>query len=741
MATKWKNKASLVAWVILFTFGLSGILSALSQGSNYLKRDYFQTEQFAYQLNEFTDFLSMFELNYLSPEEVKKGITVTPEEIDEHRHRYGDLAMQINDIKGQYEDKIQQAIQAQNQELVDFYSAERDKKIEDITNNFKSDEYVQAKVIKEKEQKIDTYYRDLENYRNQYANLKTGFVYYLKDTTTGDIYTNIAAANEAEANKLINSKNMLFIRSFPTAKEGYLSREWTYYKLENSDIVDTILGKNAKAFEGKIAVPKAIAATSLVLGNYQDYQEKQKLFIIYTLSALAALLLSIYIYKKTDLVEINILEQWQSYYNRIPIDISVITFAFFSLITLILLFSYDNLHLYKYPYALIKETIFEVFFTAFFVVVTFLQGRLLLARVKDWPSLQAEWPNSILARVNGGMRVAFLNRRMGTQVLLLLMVVFAFGVGAAIVGVEPEFILLYAPAFLVIGMPILLVIVKRTGYFNQIVHNTSELAQGNLEPDLPVLGKSALATLAGNINTLKYGVKTSRKEQAKSERLKTELITNVSHDLRTPLTSIITYTELLKKPDLSEEDRQSYVQIIDRKSKRLKVLIDDLFEASKMASGSIELSKERVDLVQLLQQTLAEHNEAITESTLQFRVSNPDKPVYAVVDGQKLWRVFDNLIGNILKYSLENTRVYISLKSLPGQAVIVFKNVTKYELGEDIEELFERFKRGDTSRHTEGSGLGLAIAKSIVDLHNGNLDIEVDGDLFKITITLTTTKN
>jgi len=183
--------------------------------------------------------------------------------------------------------------------------------------------------------------------------------------------------------------------------------------------------------------------------------------------------------------------------------------------------------------------------------------------------------------------------------------------------------------------------VKRAGYFNRIVHNVNELALGKFEPDLPVLGNSTLARLAGNINTLRHGVKASLREQAKSERLKTELITNVSHDLRTPLTSVITYTELLKNSDLPPEDREAYIQIIDRKSKRLKVLIDDLFEASKMASGSVELVKQKVDLVQLLQQALAEHDETISESSLQFRVTNPDQPVYAVVDGQKLWRVFD----------------------------------------------------------------------------------------------------
>lgn len=242
--------------------------------------------------------------------------------------------------------------------------------------------------------------------------------------------------------------------------------------------------------------------------------------------------------------------------------------------------------------------------------------------------------------------------------------------------------------------------------------------------------------LASNINVLKQGVKTSQNEQAKSERLKTELITNVSHDLRTPLTSIITYTELLKSEGISNEDRLDYLDIIDMKSKRLKLLIDDLFEVSKMASGNMELTLEKVDLVQLLQQALAEYDDTIQESSLQFRITYTDMPVYALVDGKKLWRVFDNLIGNVLKYSLENSRVYISVCRLDTQVIISFKNVSKYELSENIDELFERFKRGDTSRHTEGSGLGLAIAKSIVDIHEGSLDIETDGDLFKVSISL-----
>jgi signal transduction histidine kinase len=155
-----------------------------------------------------------------------------------------------------------------------------------------------------------------------------------------------------------------------------------------------------------------------------------------------------------------------------------------------------------------------------------------------------------------------------------------------------------------------------------------------------------------------------------------------------------------------------------------------------MASGAIELNKAKVDIVQLLQQSLAEYNETMEDSPVQFRVSTSNNPVYAFVDGQKLWRVFDNIIGNIVKYSLDHTRAYIDVKEENHQVKITFKNISKYELSENLDELFERFKRGDESRHTDGSGLGLAIAKSIIDLHEGTLDIDVDGDLFKVTVVL-----
>jgi signal transduction histidine kinase len=279
----------------------------------------------------------------------------------------------------------------------------------------------------------------------------------------------------------------------------------------------------------------------------------------------------------------------------------------------------------------------------------------------------------------------------------------------------------------------LVYLVNKISYLDKIVKGTDEIASGNLNFAIVEKGKGNLSRLSHNINNLEIGIKKSMEEQMKSERLKSELITNVSHDLKTPLTSIINYVNLLKQENLSKEEVDGYVAVLDKKTQRLKLLIEDLFEASKMASGAVELNIEKIDAAQLLRQSLAELDEKIKNSSLTFRVNIPNIKVYANLDGKKTWRIFENLIGNILKYSQPNSRVYIDLTEDYNNIVITMKNISSYEMNFNVDEIFERFKRGDSSRNTEGSGLGLAIAKSIAELQGGSLNIEIDGDLFKAT--------
>ncbi len=240
---------------------------------------------------------------------------------------------------------------------------------------------------------------------------------------------------------------------------------------------------------------------------------------------------------------------------------------------------------------------------------------------------------------------------------------------------------------------------------------------------------------AENINKAGIGIAHAVEKQMKSERFKTELITNVSHDIKTPLTSIINYVDLIKKEEISDETLKEYVDVLDRQSTRLKKLIEDLIEASKASTGNLSVNFEDCDARVLLTQIVGEFEEKTAANQLEMIVQNPDHPVNVRVDSRHIWRVFDNLLGNICKYAQPGTRVYITLEQKNQSAIICFKNISKYQLNISNEELLERFVRGDSSRNTEGSGLGLSIAQSLTELMNGKMELAVDGDLFKVTLT------
>ncbi|MDO5010752.1 MAG: sensor histidine kinase [Intestinibacter bartlettii] len=288
-----------------------------------------------------------------------------------------------------------------------------------------------------------------------------------------------------------------------------------------------------------------------------------------------------------------------------------------------------------------------------------------------------------------------------------------------------------------IQLGFLIYFVKKLGYLNDIMKGVHKIKEGELNYKIEEKNDIYFSSLANDINNISEGLENSIEQRIKSERMKSELITNVSHDLKTPLTSIINYIELIKKEeDLSPAYLKDYVKVLDNKSKRLKVLIEDLFEASKASTGNIELDLVKLDLKQLLQQSIGELEDKLEEANLSLRVNLTEEDTYVLADGRRLYRVFENLLCNISKYSLENTRVYIDVIKEDGKIITTMKNISSYELNFDPDEIMERFKRADESRNTEGSGLGLAIARDLVSLQGGNMSIEIDGDLFKVKVVM-----
>ena len=242
-------------------------------------------------------------------------------------------------------------------------------------------------------------------------------------------------------------------------------------------------------------------------------------------------------------------------------------------------------------------------------------------------------------------------------------------------------------------------------------------------------------SIAEKINSIGQGLDTALAESIKSERLKTDLITNVSHDIKTPLTSIINYVNLLKQENFEDPRLKRYLEVLDVKSQRLKTLTEDVVEASKVSSGNITLEFMNINLVEMIQQTSGEFEEKFKERNLTEVMSLPDHEVIIRVDGRRLWRVLANVYNNAAKYAMEGTRIYADVYVSGNTVIFSLKNVSDQPLNISADELTERFIRGDISRSTEGSGLGLSIAKTLTEMQGGRFELYLDGDLFRVTIT------
>lgn len=315
--------------------------------------------------------------------------------------------------------------------------------------------------------------------------------------------------------------------------------------------------------------------------------------------------------------------------------------------------------------------------------------------------------------------------------VLCIAVLFAYTVIMAILGASdgrsplPLFL-----AIVLFGFACF-VVAYRTKDFDEIKKGVGEIRNGNVAYKIPPLKTGDLKPLAANINDIAQGLDESVSAKVKAERLKTELITNVSHDLKTPITSIISYTELLSKIEDLPEEARDYIAVIAKKSDRLRKLTQDLFDISKVQSGNENVVLEKLDVSLLINQALGEHDNEILSAGLPFCVDAP-KELFIFADGRKMSRVLSNLISNILKYSLKGTRVFITAAEKDGMIEMAFKNISAYPLTFNVEEITQRFVRGDESRTAEGNGLGLAIAKSYTEICNGTFEVAADGDMFKV---------
>ncbi|KNF07953.1 two-component system signal transduction histidine kinase [Gottschalkia purinilytica] len=632
------------------------------------------------------------------------------------------LLDQMAAIKNQYDERIDSEYEFGNISLsIEIYD-EMIKKLKEFkSQNTKSMEDFKHEAIINKDDK----YKKTIKYIDNRANIK----YYFVDNTSKKTYTNIE--NITDVNE--------YIKKFALYSE----------KISHKDIINkyNYSGEfiNKHELEGYIIIPKKANGYSQIhedikyMKNVKERLGKER--IIFIVSSIIGLTIIGVIIKNKGLKFPKFIRNVSNICSKFPIELRVALLFIYTLITIVYI---DAVKFFYFPLGvghIITLTFIAIYVT--YIIIN-ISGALKLFKNKN--ELRLQLKKGLIYRGVIYIKEGIINIKDSVQIqspFFRLCIIIAFNASVFMfmsilifyfVNKSTKltlFLLLIVVAYFPLTLSYIL---KKIGSINKIIQGVEEISYGNLNYEVKVRDKGRLSNVAYNLNNMRDGFKKSLEEQIKSERLKTELITNVSHDLKTPLTSIINYIDLLKNNNLSKDELEGYIGVLDRKSQRLKILIDDLFEAAKLSSGEVKLDIQKVDVVALLNQAMGELNEKIKKSHLTFRVNTSKQNMYANLDGKKTWRVFENLLCNILKYSQPNTRVFIDIIEENKKVIIIMKNTSAYELDFNVEEIFERFKRGDKSRTTEGSGLGLAIAKSIVELQGGKLDIKIDGDLFKVII-------
>ena len=464
-----------------------------------------------------------------------------------------------------------------------------------------------------------------------------------------------------------------------------------------------------------------------------------KIIIVSSIISLILFIVSIVIYKKMKCEVLDRNSFYLNLYKIIPLEIYII-------VGILLLYSLIGIIKTGYSVYYYYNVLDHLVYTFICIFGLFTIYYILRKELKSFDKPIEILKTSLIVRVLILGKKIFKDTNKVTKSVPLakrIIILAALSVGVGTIGWFIGFLFgstlllfLFGPILsLTIVILYVYYLIKKLAYLSYIMEGTERIKGGDIHYKLDIIGDDNFSNLAENINNIGEGLDKAIYNQLKSERLKSELITNVSHDLKTPLTSIINYIELIKKEeDIKPEHIKDYVNVLDSKSKRLKVLIEDLFEASKASSGNLELNMEKIDITQLLRQAIGEMEEKLSKANLDLKLRVPEEKTYIMADGKKLYRVLENLLSNISKYSLDNTRVYIDIIEEDDKVKLTMKNISSYELNFDPEEIMERFKRADESRNTEGSGLGLAIARDLVNAQGGRFEIDIDGDLFKSVV-------
>ncbi|WP_443659539.1 histidine kinase dimerization/phospho-acceptor domain-containing protein [Clostridium algidicarnis] len=742
MATKLKS-SKILRFISVVILTVSLILLAfmgiyiLKNYDSVKSQNFYETNKFKNPFNDLNyAVVDSFEV-YKSEEEVRNPINLQEKYVDINlKKNLQEYENAIERIESSYEYKINSAKVHESKDELQFILSNKEKDIEKAKKDIlKTEEEIRKDML---DVRIEEYNNKL-NIINRFPNIK----YIIEDNSGDRLNTNIEDdLNEETISNLKNDSDFYLILNIENKKNVLESADSNFTKEQLKNIInnDSFNYRNTENKNLKISyfVPKSfIYEDEISLGkeNYNKLKSKALVekaillsAVLVTLTILALIYLNIQ--RKDKNKDKGILERL---YNKIYIEFQTVILC----IALILIISiaYESLKEPVYTILLGIAMIGTYYLMAFtygsIIEVKELGIKELLRR----KSLIYKMINGLNKIVKSAVEEVFLIKSTGIKIAIFLILSFMFMISMLSLRGSSDFITLILVIYILTYIiSVISYVVKSANYLNKIVVGSFKIANGDLNYVIDEGGKGILKELSHNINNMKSGLKDSIDSEIKSERMKTELITNVSHDLKTPLTSIITYVDLIKNEDLTKEERMDYIKVLERKSERLKILIEDLFEASKAASGEVELNIEKVDITSLLKQALAEFEEKIKESSLDFKINLPKEKLYIMVDGKKTWRILENQISNALKYSLENTRVYINIEDIDNKVVITIKNISAFEIDFNEDEILERFKRGDKSRNTEGSGLGLAISNNLTKLQGGDFRVSVDGDLFKVII-------